>query len=88
MIRIVIENVVLFLLPTAIYFTYRYIAMGDDRTAAGAMSEAPLFGLFAAGALVVIAVLMLFSQETGGKPGQKYQPPVFKDGRIQPGRIE
>ena len=88
MIRILVENVVLFLLPTMIYFTYRLIAMGEDRSAKGAMSDAPLFGLFAAGALVVITVLMLFSQENGGKPGQRYQPPVFKDGRIQPGRIE
>ncbi len=88
MIRIVVENVVLFMLPTAIYFAYRYMAMGEDRSASGAMDDAPLFGLFAAGALVVITVLVLFSQTNGGKPGQKYEPPVFKDGRIQPGRIE
>ena len=88
MIRILVENVVLFLLPTVIYFTYRYIAMGEERSAGGAMSDAPLFGLFAAGALVVITVLLLYSQENGGKPGQSYQPPVFKDGRIQPGRID
>ena len=53
MIRVVVENVVLFLLPTAIYFAYRYMAMGEDRSASGAMDDAPLFGLFAAGALVV-----------------------------------
>lgn len=88
MIRILVENVVLFLLPTALYFTYRFLAMGDDRSAGGAMTDAPLFGLFAAGALVVITVLLLFSQESGGKPGQRYEPPVFKDGRIQPGRID
>lgn len=88
MIRILVENIVLFMLPTAIYFTYRYIAMGDGRSASRAMSDAPLFGLFAAGALVVITVLVLFSQENGGRPGQHYEPPVFKDGRIQPGRIE
>ena len=88
MIRIMIENVLLFLLPTAVYFTYHYFSQGEDRSAARAMNDAPLFGLFAAGAVVVVTVLMLFTHENGGKPGQHYQPPVFKNGRIEPGEIK
>ena len=87
MIRIMIENVALFLLPAAVYFAFRFLTMGEQRTARGALDDAPLFALFAAGAAVVIGVLTLFSQSNGGTPGQHYEPPVIKDGRIEPGRI-
>lgn len=88
MIRVLVENILLFLLPTAVYFAYHYLTQGEDRSAVRAMNDAPLFGLFAAGAAVVVTVLVLFTREDGGKPGQHYQPPVFKDGRIEPGQIK
>jgi hypothetical protein len=44
--------------------------------------------LFVAGAALVIATLVVFGSISSGKPGQTYVPPVFKDGRIEPGRIE
>ena len=40
------------------------------------------------GAALVIATLVVFGSISGGKPGQVYVPPVLKDGRIEPGRIE
>jgi len=88
MIRIVVENLLLFLLPTGLYLAYHYVKQGDGRSASKAINDAPLIWLFAAGAGVVIVVLFVFSQTEGGRPGQHYQPPVLKDGRIEPGRIE
>lgn len=87
MIRIVLENVLLFLLPAAIYFAYHYIAQGESRSASQTVNEAPLVWLFIAGAVVVTVTLVAFSQSNGGRPGQVYEPPVMKDGRIEPGRI-
>lgn len=85
MIRIVLENVVLFLLPTFVYFTYKLAARRGEVTAARVLEDAPLVGLFIAGSLLMVGTLMMFGTNTGGKPGQEYQPGVLKDGKIVPG---
>jgi hypothetical protein len=87
MIRIVIENIVLFLLPTAMYVAY-VLLMRRGATSTGAvLNEAPLIWLFIAGALLVLATILVFGTTSGGKPGQIYEPPHLKDGRIEPGRL-
>lgn len=89
MIRIVIENVLLFLLPTAIYAGYVYLTRRDTQSgSAGVLDDAPLFWLFGAGVALVLVTLLAVSSTTGGKPGQTYTPPVLKDGRIEPGEIK
>ena len=88
MIRIVAENILLFLLPTVIYIAYVYITREEKPGAARVLDDAPLIWLFVAGAALVIATLVVFGSISSGKPGQTYVPPVFKDGRIEPGRIE
>lgn len=85
MIRIVIENILLFLAPTVIYATYVYVrrrTMGDNTPV---LSDAPLLWLFAGGLLLMVAMLVAFETTSGGKPGEAYQPPVYKDGKILPG---
>ncbi len=96
MIRVVIENLLLFLLPTLAYIGWRLIARPetlerdeDGRVRASRiLDDAPLLWLAAAGSLLLVVVLVTFGTSSGGKPGQEYQPPVFKDGRIEPGRIQ
>lgn len=90
MIRIVIENIVLFLLPTLIYIAYEFVkrGQGSGQSARVLLDEAPLVWLLAAGTGLVIATMMMFGSSSGGKPGQTYNPPVLKDGRIEPGRIK
>lgn len=94
MIRIVIENIVLFLMPALIYVAY-HLLMGDKPAGGGrrpsaqnVIDDAPLMWLFAAGAILVIVTLVAFGSNTGGKPGQHYEPPAMKDGHIQPGHQE
>jgi TRAP-type C4-dicarboxylate transport system permease small subunit len=96
MIRIVVENLLLFLTPAAIYFAYVYL-MSDRQatTSTGAVPPkssifdgAPYAWLFIAGILLVLFVLIAFSTSSGGKPGQTYTPAAIKDGKIQPGRTE
>lgn len=88
MIRIVAENILLFLLPTIIYVAYIYMTREEKADAMRVLDDAPLIWLFVAGAVLVIITLVTFGSVSGGKPGQVYTPPVFKDGRIEPGHIE
>jgi hypothetical protein len=89
MIRIVIENILLFLLPTIIYVAYVYLTSDDEKPgAARVLNDAPLFWLFIAGAALMLVTLVTFGSMSGGKPGQTYTPPVLKDGRIEPGHVD
>ena len=96
MIRIVIENLLLFLLPTLVYLAYTIVMRGqagnDTRghagTGASILDDAPLLWLFVAGAALVIVTLIAFGSTSGGRPEQGYEPPVLKDGHIQPGHVK
>ena len=87
MIRIVIENILLFLLPTIVYVIY--VAATRDDTHKGLLDGAPLVWLLMAGSVLMLLVLAFFANDsTGGKPGQVYVPPSMKGGEIDPGRIK
>lgn len=88
MIRIVVENILLFLLPTIIYVAYVYMTREEKPGAIRVLDDAPLIWLFVAGALIVLITLLTFGSISGGKPGQIYFPPALKDGRIEPGHLE
>jgi len=99
MIRTVIENILLFLLPMLIYVGWvlfqraRAARSADDEAGApspfvGVLDDAPLMWLFATGAILVIVTLTVFGSSSGGKPGQHYAPSILKDGKIQPSHIE
>jgi hypothetical protein len=51
MIRVVLENVLLFLLPTAVYFGYVLLTRRSASSAGDVVNEAPLVWLFVIGAL-------------------------------------
>ena len=90
MIRVVIENVLLFLLPAAMYVGYVMLTRRGNTSAGAVVSDAPLVWLFVVGALLVAATLIYYATVTpGGKPGQVYTPPrMGKDGRIEPGQLK
>jgi hypothetical protein len=90
MIRIVVENVLLFLLPAAMYVGYVLLTRRGNTSAGAVVSDAPLVWLFVVGALLVVATLIYYATVTpGGKPGQVYTPPrMGKDGRIEPGQLK
>lgn len=97
MIRVVIENMLLFLTPAFLYFAYVLITGGarqgetggeGSQSAAGLFDGAPFVWLFFAGTALVLLILVAFGSNSGGKPGQQYAPPTMKDGRIEPGRME
>ena len=89
MIRIIIENTLLFLLPTVIYVAYVLLRRRIEGTAdINVLDDAPLIWLVAAGAALVIITLVVFGSVSGGKPGQIYEPPVYRDGKIVPGKLK
>ena len=88
MIRIFIENLLLFLAPTLIYLAYVLVRRySGDSNEGQVWSDAPLLWLFAAGVLLMVSTLVIFGSTSGWQPGQAYQPPVYKDGKIEPGRV-
>jgi len=97
MIRVLIENLLLFLLPAALYLAYRFMVRksqnkdgtaSSGQTTAQDIDDAPFLWLFMAGAGLVLATLIAFGSTEGGKPGQTYYPPTIKDGKTIPGHFK
>jgi hypothetical protein len=89
MIRVVIENIVLFLLPTAIYVIYILLTRKQDEQGRGVLDDAPFIWLMLSGTALVFLVLIAFGSTSGGKPGQHYTPPSLgTDGKIDPGKLD
>jgi hypothetical protein len=89
--RLVIENVLLFLLPAAVYCAWRFLrAEPRGRTLKAILDGAPLVGLFVAGALLVAATRIYYATTSpGGPPNLTYTPPrMGKDGSIEPGQLK
>lgn len=83
--RIVLENLSLFLLPTLAYLVYIAFKTDDWPGLWQVLSKAPLLKLFAAGAILMVSALFIFSSSSGHKPGEAYTPPSYHDGRVEPG---
>jgi Family of unknown function (DUF6111) len=88
MLRIVIENILLFLAPAALYLGYELLVRQTVATPRQVLDQAPLVMLFASGLGLIVLTLFFFSAKTEGLPGQSYEPPSYKDGKIIPGRVK
>lgn len=95
MIRILAENVLLFLLPTLIYVAWIMLARGraGGQASGGvsvlkALDNAPMLWLFGAGAILILATLFFFGTTEGGKPGQHYEPATIEDGKVKPSHFD
>ena len=85
MIRMLIENILLFVLPTLAYLAYVYLARKESSTGRDVLADAPLLWLSVAGAALVLTGMIVFGSTKGGTPSQGYEPPGMKDGKIVPG---
>jgi hypothetical protein len=105
MLRLVVENILLFLLPTVLYVAYAMLRRhlddgsqqadqsntGPSNTGANVgnvLNDAPFIWLAIIGAGLVFAVLLLFGSVSTSNPNGTYEPAVYKDGKIVPGRIK
>jgi hypothetical protein len=85
MIRWAVESIILFFLPTLIYVGYVGLRRQDEAANKHLLDEAPILWLTASGAILVVLVMVVFGSSEGGRPGEGYEPSVYKDGKIVPG---
>jgi hypothetical protein len=88
MVRVIIENVLLFLLPTAVYVGYVFLVRKSSANTNQVLNEAPLIWLFLAGLTTIFVTVLVFGAKHEGSPDQVYEPPSYKDGKIVPGRVK
>ena len=88
MTRFVIESMMLFLLPSALYVSFALLRRQHTTTVVSIINRAPIGVLSLLGATIVLAVTAFFGNVGDGKPGQTYEPAVFKDGKVIPGRMK
>jgi hypothetical protein len=86
MFRIALIDIFLFSLPFLLYGAYMITVRGA--APASLWQGAPLFWLLAAGCGLLLVVMAMLIQFSGGKPGGVYYPPSVKDGVIKPGEID
>ena len=87
MIRVVLLNLLLLLLPLVLYFSYVYVrrrSMPNSEIVA----NAPIFWLLAAGTGLMLVGLVVLGQWESGELKGRYVPPRIEDGRIVPGHFE
>ncbi len=87
MIRVILINLFLFLLPFIVYFAYVYLVRRGGKPDEP-FSATPLVTLFAIGLMLMMGAIVYFIQFETGQPGQTYVPSEFRDGVLRPGRIE
>lgn len=86
MLRVVVIDILLFLLPFLIYAVYMVWVKGVAPKTA--MSGAPILWLIIAGFVVLFAGLLMLVQFSGGDRAGTYHPSVLEDGVIKPGSID
>lgn len=91
MIRIFLQYILPFILPIVIYILWVIMARKADKQGRKEfwpiLEDGVWFWLIALGFLLAISSLVYFGINDGADPNSKYIPPVFKDGKIVPGRI-
>lgn len=85
MIRIIMENIFFFLLPTILYVMWIAFSKDEWDGLRTVVREAPLIRLFFAGAALMFATLIVFSSHTYNSPNDVYVPASVVDGKLEPG---
>jgi hypothetical protein len=85
MIRIVIENIFFFLLPTMFYIIWVAFSQDEWSGLSMVLSRAPLIRLFFAGAALMLGVLMAFSSGISNNPDDVYVPASMVNGKLERG---
>lgn len=88
MLRLVLFNIFVFLLPFILYGIYVYAARRGEVDGEAIFKDAPWGWLAATGLILMLIALGLLIRFSGSPPGGTYQPPRLEDGVIKPGRIE
>lgn len=88
MMRVAVEIVLLFLLPTVAYLGYALLTQ-PGRSARAVVHDVPFLWLALSGAALVFGILIYYgSSSTMGGRDQTYTPARIKDGQIEPGHFK
>jgi len=91
MVRILLEYLLPFFLPTALYAAWVFWQRRRAASVGGAgpaWEEGPWFWLLAAGAVLAVSAIVATIVLSGAPPGAKYVPPVLEDGKVVHGHFE
>ena len=86
MLRVVLVNLTMFLLPFVLYCAFQLLTRGDDGRAS-LFEGLPVLPLAFAGSVLVAATLAVTATMSDKNQGA-YEPAVIVDGKVQPGRIK
>lgn len=88
MIRIVLLNLLLLLLPTLLYVGYTHLTSPNPpKGPLRILEDAPVVWLLGLGSALAVGTMVFFATVPEGRPGDAYQPPVFRDGELVPGHL-
>jgi len=83
MIRVIITQIVLFLLPFLAFFVYRVATHGWTGARVASFGRATFYLILAGGFLVIAG--FIFFAVTGGETTGVYVPTQYQDGQLVPG---
>lgn len=88
--RVLLQYLLPLILPTVLYLLWAVAIRdsGSGKKIATIIAESPWYWLFVAGLVLAAGTLVVTALTNGGAPGGTYIPPVWKDGRVIPGRVE
>ncbi|TLP48299.1 MULTISPECIES: DUF6111 family protein [Cohaesibacter] len=85
MIRVLITQVILFLLPFLLYAGYLFLTQKLNRQA---WIDAPRYWLIVTGLVFTLAGFLIMSQINNNSPGGTYVPAHFDNGVVVPGEFK
>ncbi|MEG6510212.1 DUF6111 family protein [Methyloligella sp. 2.7D] len=86
MLRIVLIDLLLLILPFLVYAAYVVLVKGTEP--ANVWQDAPVTWLIGASVLLLAIAMVTLVSFQGGDPSAVYHPPVYEDGVIKPGYVE
>ena len=84
MIRVIVQQLLLFALPFIGYFLYRALASRGQ----GFLSDTPWLILTITGLVFGLLAMLSLGIMEQGQPGGVYVPPRVEDGQIIPGHVD
>ena len=87
MMRVVLINLLMFLLPFLLYGGYVYLTRGSQ-SPDSIWRGAPIGWLVVAGVVLALGTLFTLVTFSGWGTEGTYYPPRFEDGVVKPGRVE
>jgi len=88
MVRVVLINIALFLLPLALYAAYYYVTERNQKATTPGWKNMPLSFLLQAGLGLVVIGMLATAYIGGEEAGGTYVPARMESGKLIPGEVQ